>query len=377
MTTDRIEVSTSPRLKPVDLLRGMLIVLMALDHANYHIAQQHSSGEYWGGLFPTYTSSIHFLTRFVTHLSAPGFFFLLGVGMVFFTHNRLEKDWSWGKIGRHFLIRGLILIAVQISLVNLIWLVSPLYFPRWYIGVLAALGTGMILCIPLLKLKPIYLVGTALVLFISLELLTPPPELWGMNFDNLTGILLVYSGGQGSFWVNYPLLAWIELIVFGIFYGKLILNKGRSSNNINLILGVTFLASFLVLRLINGFGNIRSYQPGDWQEFLNLVKYPPSMTFVLFTMGVNLVLLWVFSKTRSGFTKPWNPLLVFGRVPLFSYLVHLLIYAILGRLLTPQGTGLFMMYFLWLVGLGILYPLARWYGEYKSNQPKASWVRFL
>ncbi len=100
------------RLLPLDLLRGLLMVLMALDHANFHIAQQHSSGEYWGGYFPAFSTPIHFLFRFVTHFSAPGFFFTMGVGMVLFASSRKKKGWKEPKIWGHFLLRGFVLIAL-------------------------------------------------------------------------------------------------------------------------------------------------------------------------------------------------------------------------------------------------------------------------
>ncbi|MCK4800589.1 MAG: DUF1624 domain-containing protein, partial [Anaerolineales bacterium] len=103
---------------PIDILRGLLIVLMTLDHANYHIAQQHSSGEHWGGIFPTYTDPLSFLTRFVTHLSAPGFFFLLGVGMILFSQSRRDKGWNNKDLYRHFLLRGMALIILQLLIVN-------------------------------------------------------------------------------------------------------------------------------------------------------------------------------------------------------------------------------------------------------------------
>lgn len=101
------------------------------------------------------------------------------------------------------------------------------------------------------------------------------------------------------------------------------------------------------------------------------------MTFTLFTMGVNLVLLWFFSGVNRGFQNSWNPLLVFGRVPLFSYVIHLGIYSLIGRLLTPNGSSLQLMYLLWLLGLVLLYPLARWYGKFKAAQSDRSWVRFF
>jgi len=209
------------RLLPLDLLRGLLILLMALDHANFHIAQQHSPGEYWGGHFPTFASPLHFLLRFVTHFSAPGFFFLMGVGLMLFASSRRNMGWKESKIRVHFLIRGLILIAFQ-GVLNYgqAWSVAGSSALLWYIGVLAALGAGMILCIPLLRLKPVILAGIGLGCFIALEILTPDPVLWGVNFEHLAGTLLVYSGGQGEFWTNYPLLAWLEVIVLGLLFGK-------------------------------------------------------------------------------------------------------------------------------------------------------------
>jgi uncharacterized membrane protein len=366
------------RFLPLDLLRGLLIILMALDHANFHIAQQHSSGEYWGGLFPAFSSPLYFLIRFVTHFSAPGFFFLLGIGMILFTSSRRKKGWKESEIRQHFLLRGLVLIALQIFLnYSQVWAVAGSSALLWYGGVLAALGFGMILCIPLLDLKPIFLAGISLTFFIAMEILTPDPELWGRNFDNLAGTLLVYSGGKGEFWTNYPLLAWVELVVLGLLFGKWIQVNAKKAYQKGVWLGLVFLMGFVLLRLSNGFGNIRPLPIDNWMEFLNLVKYPPSMTFVLLTMGVNLILIGVFSRIKKPALGDWNPMLVFGRVPLFSYLTHLGVYLLMGRLLTPKGSSLWVMIILWFVGLAILYFPARWYGLYKSRQPARSWVRYF
>ena len=371
-------MSRRPRQYPVDLLRGILIILMALDHANFHIAQQHSSGEYWGGPFPVYPTPAHFFTRFVTHFSAPGFFFLMGVGMVLFFQSRTKIGWSKKEIRAHFLIRGLVLILLQVALnFGRIWSAGSTIAPLWYLGVLAALGAGMIFCIPLLELKPIILGCGAGLFFIMMEVLTPDPGMWGRAFTDIPGVLLIYAGGQGEIWVNYPLLAWIEVVLLGMMFGNWIKLKPEKAYKNGAIIGVLFLVGFLVLRIMNGFGNIRSYQSGSWTEFLNLVKYPPSMTFLLLTLGFNLIMLWIISTMVPDTIKAVNPFLVFGKTPLFSYLGHLVIYAIMGRLLVPQGSSLLVMYCFWLLGLGILYPSARWFGKYKRTQSDRSWVRFL
>lgn len=366
------------RLLPLDLLRGLLMVLMALDHANFHIAQQHSSGEYWGGPFPPFADPPHFLTRFVTHFSAPGFFFTMGVGMVLFASSRREKGWKELEIRGHFLMRGLVLIALQIVLnYGQAWSVAGSSALLWYVGVLAALGVGMILCVPLLGLKPVILAWISLCLFITMEILTPDPVLWGSNFNDLAGTLLVYSGGKGEFWTNYPLLAWIEVIVFGMLFGKWLLSDAKKAYQKGAWLGLIFLAGFVLLRLSNGFGNIRPLALGDWMDFLTIVKYPPSMAFTLLTTGVNLIMLWIFSWIERPVLAEWSPLLVFGRVPLFFYLAHIGMYALMGRLLTPGGSSLEIMITLWIVGLGMLYFPARWYGRFKARQTARSWVRYL
>jgi uncharacterized membrane protein len=362
----------------LDMLRGLLIALMALDHANFHIAQQHSPGEYWGGSFPAYQAALPFLTRFVTHFCAPGFFFLMGAGMALFLDSRQALGWSSCRIRGHFLVRGLMLVLLQ-GCLNLlgIWSTPSTSQPLWYVGVLAALGAGMVFCTPFLELKPSYLAGLALLFSLVMEILTPHPEMWGRAFDHPVGVLFIYGGGKGEFWVNYPLLAWMEVILAGMVFGSWLAKEpGKAFQRAGLA-GMSFLIGFVILRLVNGFGNIRPYQTGSWMDFLNLVKYPPSMTFVLLTLGVNLILLWMFSRSAQHISASWNPLIVFGKVPLFSYLAHIGVYIFLGRLITPQGSSLGVMYLFWLLGLGILYWPARWYGRYKGARPPGSWVRFF
>ncbi len=366
------------RLFPLDALRGLLIILMALDHANYHIAQQHSSGEYWGGYYPAYENSFHFITRFVTHFCAPGFFFLMGVGMVLFQSSRQKTGWKNADIRWHYLFRGLILIGFQLVLnFARVWSTSGSATPIWYGGVLAALGAGMIFSIPLLNLNPIALAAFAAWLFVVMEVLTPSPMMWGRNFDQLAGVLLVYGGGGEDIWINYPLLAWVELIVCGILFGRLLETQEDSAYSRGAIIGLVFLVGFTILRSLNGFGTIRPLGTDTWMGFLSVVKYPPSLVFVLLTMGINLLLLWAFSFEREKKASNWNPLLVFGRAPLFSYVAHIFIYLILGRIFVPQGTSLGIMYLFWLAGLVLLYFPARWYGRFKSRQPARSWVRLF
>ena len=359
------------RLLPVDALRGLIIVVMALDHANFFIARQHSSPEHWGLPMPTYADSLSFLTRFVTHLAAPGFFFLMGVGMLLFSQSRVEKGWTKWRIIRHFGIRGALLILLQLLLVNRAWELSPDWDLNIYFGVLFALGGAMILGSFVLWLRPSLLLILALVLFLGTEFLHPNPSQWGILGNDLPNLLLLLPGGDNTIWVNYPLLPWLELVVFGMFFGHWLLADKERAYRRGLILGGIFILAFFVIRFFDGFGNVRPREGDSWIDFLNIVKYPPSMTFTLLTMGINLTLLWIFSKIAAR-SQILVPLAVFGRAPLFFYILHLFLYAFLGMLLVPEGTSIPVMYFFWIFGLFLLFPFCYYYGRFKTDQPAGS-----
>jgi len=365
---NRMNKSTGQRLYPLDALRGLIIVFMALDHANYFIAQQHSPGEYWGGPFPTYESALPFLTRLVTHFCAPGFFFLMGVGMLLFANARWRQGWSAWQISAHFLLRGVILIALQLLVVNPIWKAGPSFFPETYIGVLIALGGTMIVGGFLFRLPPIALLLLTLGLLLGTEFLHPSPEMWGQLSNDPWNLTLMRSDGTGELWSNFPVLPWLELVVFGMLFGRWLLNDEKKAYQKGLWIGLALLVLFVILRSADGFGNIRPRGGDSWIDFLNVVKYPPSLTFTFLTMGVNLIVLWGFSRAGQGFQTASKPLVAFGSAPLFVYVLHLVLYMLMGRNFEPLGTSLPVMYIYWLVGLAILYLPAVWYGRFKHSK---------
>jgi len=366
------------RLFAPDALRGLLMVLMALDHANLFIAQKHSSGEMWGGPFPVYDEALPFITRLVTHLAAPGFFLLMGMGMALLAHAREKQGQTWWQIFRHFWIRGLLLVFLQILIVNRAWELSP---GGWgikiYVGVLCALGSTMIWGALFWKLQPRYLLIFALVLFVCTELLHPGPELWGQISQDPANVTVLRPGGTQQLWSYYPFLPWLELVIFGMALGKWLIADSDKAFSRMWKLGLIFLAAFVVIRALDGFGNIRPRMGNTWIDFLNTVKYPPSMTFTLMTTGMNLILLWAFSKAKERAQRILQPLTIFGRAPLFFYVLHLFLYVGIARLVTPHGTSIPAMLPFWLLGLAILFPLCLWYGDFKQRQPATSPLRFL
>jgi uncharacterized membrane protein len=372
----------SARQFPLDTLRGLIMVLMALDHANHFVAQGHSSGEYWGGLFPVYHDTLTFLTRFVTHLAAPGFFFLMGAGMVLFADARRQRGWSRWQVIRHFLLRGLVLVALQFVVVNRAWELSP---GGWglmvYVGVLFALGAAMMIGSLLVWLKPKYLLVLSILLLIGTELLIPDASSWNLlQYSNPMDYLnpfLIRPGGTIDLWSNYPVFPWLELLTFGMFFGYALLADREKAYRTGMLVGVAFLLVFVVVRYLDGFGNIRPREGNSWIDFLNVVKYPPSITFTLLTTGINLILLGLLSGVRVSGQRFFLPLVVYGRVPLFFYVQHLFLYVGLGWLLVPNGTTIARMLPVWLLGLLLLYPLCLWFGRCKQRYPDNLLIRLI
>jgi uncharacterized membrane protein len=371
------------RLFAPDALRGLIIVLMALDHASLLVAQKHPPGEYWGGAFPVYDEPLAFLTRFVTHSCAPGFFLLMGLGMVLFARSRQGDGWTMWEVMRHFLIRGGVLIGLQLLVVNRAWELAP---GGWdiqiYLGVLFALGGAMILGSLLLWLQPAYLLALTAILLVGTELFVPSPNLWGQRLSVPTLVLLVSGGimqpeGGVLLWSNYQSLPWLELVTLGMVFGHWLADDPRKAFGRAWKLGLSFLVAFLVVRTLDGFGNIRPRMGDSWIDFLNPVKYPPSIAYTLMTTGVNLVLLWLFSRAGERVQRLLVPLVVFGQAPLFFYVLHLFLYAAIGYLLVPSGTSIPAMYPFWLLGLLILFPLCLGYRWLKHRYPACLVLRFL
>lgn len=375
-----IEQEKTRRVLAVDALRGLIVVLMALDHANLYVAQKHPPSELWLGTFPAYENAVAFLTRLVTHLSASGFFFLMGLGMVLFCRSRQERGWSRWQVLRFLLARGGVLIGLQV-LLAIPDMLAPTGF-CFAVGVLFALGLAMAMGSLMLWLRPVYLLAWTVALLIATELLVLGPGHWRLSTGPFSPLLTLPGtvagpGGQGSVHSSFPVLPWLPFVTFGLAYGHWLANDPQRAYRRAWKLGAMFLAALIVVRALDGYGNLRPRMGDTWIDFLNVVKYPPSLSFALLTMGVNLILMWSFSQVQRRGRQWLRPLAVLGRVPLFFYLTHIAVYKALGCLLAPGGTSIPAMYPVWLLGVLLLYPLCLLYGRFKLNQPARSFWRFL
>jgi uncharacterized membrane protein len=212
------------RLSALDSLRGFIMVVMALDHANSFISHGKRELELWYFLFPNYNSdALAFLTRFVTHLAAPGFFFLMGAGMALFTISRRARDWTKRQIITHFLLRGALLILLQFLLENPAWDIGTDSSSLDYFGVLYALGGAMMIGSLLVLLPTTAVLPLSALLILTTEALLPAAPTNYATFP--TAQLLLYIPGFGDIFVPqtlvlYPILPWLGVMGLGLCYGR-------------------------------------------------------------------------------------------------------------------------------------------------------------
>ncbi len=366
---------------PLDALRGLIMIAMALDHASYFVARVHTRGEFWDLPLPHYTDALAFLTRFVTHFAAPGFFFLLGAGMALFTVARRRLGWTDGAITRHLLGRGVLLIALQLLVENRAWPLGlpsgvPDIFVR-YFGVLYGLGAAMLVIALLARLGGRIVAALSLLAILATQALLPGPA-QDLAVPPLLRLLLV-AGEDSTVRVYYPLIPWVGVTGLGLLFGHWLARDAVQAYRGALVAGTGALLLFVPLRAAGGYGNLHPAQGPSWIDFLNVTKYPPSLVFLLLTLGVDLLVLALLAGlSRRNRIACWLwPLRVFGRVPLFFYLAHLFLFGALGLVLAGDGTSLLGMYPFWIAGLVGLLPLCWAYHRFKQRQPPDSLWRFL
>jgi uncharacterized membrane protein len=396
----RPAASRTARIESIDLLRGIVMIIMALDHVRDYFNRS-------AYLFdPTdlhHTTVALFLTRWITHFCAPVFMLLSGI-----------SAWLYGrKNGRaaaafFLLTRGLWLIIAELFIVTLGWTFN-LHYGIFILQVIWAFGISMIVLSGLLYARRGMLLAIALLLIGGHDLLDGI-HISGNGFAAIIwSFLHVQAGftkGPINFFVGYPILPWIGLIALGYWFGGLYHPDRDPAERRRLLrrLGWGAIGLFILLRALDGYGD-----PSPWSvqrnlvytvlSFINVSKYPPSLLYILMTIGPALVFLAAAEKPLTAFTRP---LAVIGRVPMFYYLVHIyFLHALavaaaaasgfppvamvnLTNWVTanPQlkgyGFGLGVVYAVWLGTVIILYPLCRWFDRYKrSHAAQQKWLSYL
>ncbi|MFT4979570.1 MAG: putative membrane protein, partial [Myxococcota bacterium] len=337
----------SSRLRHIDLARGLIIALMALDHARLFIARDHPS-EFWGVPLPIYGDhTVAFLTRLVTHLCAPGFCFLMGMSMALLA---ARSDWSRVRLARHFAARGALLLVLQHLIENPAWLLGTLsaQIPTeaygvtarpgassqllLHFGVLSMLGGVMIGWGPLLRARSAWIAAlSAAALLVPAFIMPDPsthPTVYGLGWN------LLYIPGRSTYsQVLYPLLPWAGVCGLGILCGR----APSRAWQWPAVAAVVAAGLWAAVRFGGGIGNLHLPAEPGWIGLLNATKYPPSWAFLAMSLGVFWVLLAVLARARLQVSDD-HPLIVFGQTALGFYVVHLYVYAAISYAF-PQGAS--------------------------------------
>jgi uncharacterized membrane protein len=361
------------RYRNIDILRGLIMVLMAKGHCYSTIYQTHFTESYDGDL-PNYGSNAVFLTRWASNICAPGFALLMGMSVAIF-HSKRSNNIDNQSIRSIIIKRGLVLIILQqlLNLPSLLFKTSNLDNMQVFRGgVLYALGAAMIILALLLtwnKQKLLFLGLFTIVMnyLITSYILVHP--------SNNTAIHLLFTPGINQ-WVsvNYPLLPWLGIAIIGMSLGRYYIDDKIKFINRSWKVALTLMLIFIVLRLLNWGDYNHNVDTSSLINFLAIIKYPPSVAFVVITFSILGGLFWLISKYEK--IAILQPLLVFGKVPLFFYFAHYYLYIIISKF-TNHVISLSAMYLLWILGLIILYPVCKYYGQFKKQQSENSFWRYL
>ena len=367
----------STRLPAIDAMRGIVMVLMAVDHAShaFNAGRYVTDSMLWyrpGAEIP----ATQFLTRWVTHLCAPTFLFLAGLVLALSVARRLARGDRQRSIDKDLLIRGIFIL-----------LLDPLWMSFGFgegiiFQVLYAIGASLCCMVLLRRLGMIQLllIGLGLIFFGEALVKT---ALWagGGHAPGPVGTLLV-TGLQkvGGVYVLYPLLPWLGYMILGWISGKFMLRKnGFNTVGFFSTAGAISLIAFFIFRGFNKYGNMALYRyDHSLLQWLHVSKYPPSLTFTALELGLMfLIMALLFCWYRNRSASAANPLQVFGRTPLFFYVIHVHLLAAAAWLLNMhQSGGLRETYLATGVALVVLYPLCRWYDRLKQTYPQ-SLLRYL
>ena len=383
-------VAKSERLKGIDTLRGLVMVLMALDHTR----------DFWGMTSfnltdPDKTSVAWFATRWVTHFCAPVFVFLTGMS----AHLYGAKGRSKRQLSDYLLTRGVWLVFLEVTVVNVSWRFD--YGGFLFLAVIWVIGWSMILLGGLIWLPRGAILGFSLVTITCHNLFDGVQGQALGNWDWLWFFLHEsnYKQVTEQFGLvfSYPLVPWCGVMALGYSMGPLMLSNSVRRQCGLVWSGLTVTGVFFLLRGMNTYGD-----PHDWAvhpkgfsysviSFLNVSKYPPSLLYLCMTLGPSLLLLsWM--ETWRGWGGRF--LRVFGRVPLFFYLIHIPIIRLSGTIknnylygtnIDPFGSNewpssyqpqLWMIYTAFGILLALFYPLCRWFGSIKQHR-RDGWVSWL
>jgi len=393
------------RVQSIDVLRGIVMVIMALDHVRDFFFKVDIGNAATVATDPTNmatTTPALFFTRWITHFCAPVFVFLSGASAFLIGQKKTKA-----QLSAFLITRGIWLVLVEWFIITLGWTFDPLYH-IFILQVIWAIGVSMVILglLVYLPVPIIFLLGFIIVFGHNLTDFGFASQLKGNVFADLAyfGVFKVNSISASRFFIIvYSFLPWTGMMLLGYCMGKIYtagFDPGRRKRILRLT-GLTLVLLFLVLRFTNWYGDPEpwSAQPRGpvftFLSFLNVNKYPPSMLFACMTIGPALILLSGIERIRNWFTEIMN---VYGRVPMFYYIIHfyiihtlvVILFYVTGHgnkdIVTPNniflfrpsdlGFGLPGVYLVWIFVVVVLYPLCKRYDRYKSTHTYW-WLKYI
>lgn len=391
------EVSLRKRIESLDVLRGLVIILMALDHVR----------DFWSveAFQPedlTQTSPEYFFTRWITHFCAPIFVFLAGTSAFLYQAKINDKK----QLSRFLLTRGLWLIFIEVVVVNSSWSLG-FFLTSWgfFLQVIWAIGVSMLVLAALIWLSDALILLIAVLLIFGHNAFNAvvPADLgslaWLWTVLHEGGWVALNAQGNWGMFVAYPLIPWVGVMAAGYVFGRVMMLAPADRFRWLWGLAGACLLLFVVLRYSNLYGDTTPWTSHKddlftVMSFLNTQKYPPSLLFLLMTLGPGFVLLWLFEK------KPWGWLgflKTFGRVPFFFYVLHFIVIHLtsllyfrlvhgqwfdLANTQNPQKwpdfyePSMLRLYLAWALTVWAFYYLCRWFDRYKSTH-RQWWLKYL
>jgi uncharacterized membrane protein len=387
------------RIQSIDLLRGIIMIIMALDHARDYF---HAGAFLYNPLDLEKTSAVLFLTRWITHFCAPIFMLLAGVSAFLMGQKKTKRELSI-----FLLTRGAWLVFLELVIVNFGWNFN-IAFPNFLLVTIWALGISMMVLAAVIHLPLKWILVFSGILIAGHNLLdsvhiagnTLPAFGWALLHEQQ-----FFTWHSEGFLVGYPLLPWIGVMPLGYCLGRLYAPAYDAAKRKKYLLqmGIAAMVLFIVIRFINVYGD-----PVPWSvqknplftffSFININKYPPSLLYLIITLGAALLFLGCTERLQG---RVVNVITVYGRVPMFYYLVHIYLIHLIAMIasglfttvgwqnwvlrqpiwfntdLKGYGFSLPVVYLVWLFVVLVLYPFCKRYDAYKQAHKEKWWLSYL
>ncbi len=391
-------VASKPRIQSIDLLRGLVMIIMALDHTRDFFHAQAMTED---PLDPATTTPMLYFTRWITHFCAPVFVFLAGSSIFLQGLRKTKKELSL------FIIkRGIWLLLIEIFVMNFAFFFD-IHFTVIGLQTIWSIGISMIILGLFIWLPFPVILTTGLVIVLGHNALDLYEKSQGPSFsiwyDLLHHVGFHHLWGKHDLLVLYPFLSWSGLMMLGYCFGKLLYKtEGKQRKKVLIWLGLAITLFFIGARILDIYGDPDVLTDTDkplnsLYSFLEVSKYPPSLFYMCMTIGPALLFMAWFGNTQNRLTKIVS---VYGRVPFFYYILHFYLIHVVSMicflakghsfaegmknsgsnpnfLIPGEGYSLWVVYLVWLAIVISLYPICKWYDNYKTSHKEKWWLSYL